>query len=110
MIVWRGYGILVVVMAIIGILLGDFLAASMWGTPVTPEHKSAGMLIGLLVAAALVFGLHVALERSSAPRTYIDKATGREVRMKAKHDLFYIPVKYWSIVLVAIGLFAFFKG
>jgi hypothetical protein len=54
--------------------------------------------------------MHFLLERSGEQRTFIDKATGQEVVMKPKHDLFFIPVKYWSFVLAAVGVFVFFKG
>ncbi|QGZ42586.1 hypothetical protein [Pseudoduganella flava] len=96
-------------MAVVGILVGGYAAESIWGTPLPTDHKAASVLIGLLLAAAMVFGLHMALERNASGRTYIDKATGQEVEVKPKHDLFFIPVKFWPYLLAAIGLFAFFK-
>lgn len=110
MLVWRGAGILVVVFAVAGLIAGDYAAAGIWGATQAADHKAASMLMGLLLAAALVFGMHFLLERSGEQRTFIDKATGQEVIVKPKHDLFFIPVKYWSFVLAAVGVFVFFKG
>jgi hypothetical protein len=37
-------------------------------------------------------------------RTLIDEATGEEVTLEIRHSLFFIPPRYWPVVLPAIGL------
>ena len=109
MLIWRGYGILVALIAI-GCLIGTRVGAeNLWGKPLPMDKRQLAELVGMLTASALVYGLHLALEKSSPPRTVVDKETGQEIKLVAKHDLFFIPVKYWSYVLAAFGVLFFFQ-
>lgn len=109
MLIWRGYGILVALIAIacfVGAMVG---AESFWGKPLPMDKRALSELLGMLVAAALVYGLHLALEKSYPPRVVIDKETGKEINLVPKHDFFFIPVKYWPYVLGALGILFFFQ-
>ena len=110
MIFWRGYGILVAVLAFVCLIGGRIAAESMWGTPLPVDKRRLSELIGMFVAAAVVYGLHLALNKSDPPRTLIDKETGKEVVLVPKHDLFFVPVKYWPYVLIAFGVLFFLQG
>lgn len=104
MIVWRGYGILVVLLAVVGMVLGQL------GVEALPEgYRPGGGFVGMLLAAALVYGMHRLIDAKQPPRVLIDKDTGQEVVFKPKHDLFFIPVKYWSFVLAALAVLLFFQ-
>ena len=109
MLIWRGYGILVAILTIVAYVVAAAVAEHAWGTPLTPDHRGVVGLGGMLLAAALVYGLHLALARTSQPRVVIDKATGREITLVAKHDFFFIPVRFWAIILVALGVMFFFR-
>ncbi len=109
MIFWRGYGILVAVLAFVCLIGGRMAAESMWGTPLPVDKRKLSELIGMLVAAAVVYGLHLALQKAAAPRTLIDKETGKEVVLVVKHDLFFVPVKYWPYVLMGFGVLFFLQ-
>jgi NADH:ubiquinone oxidoreductase subunit 6 (subunit J) len=104
MIVWRGYGFLVVLLAVAGMVLGQL------GVEALPEgYRPGGAFVGLVLAAALVYGLHRLIEAKQPARVLIDKNTGQEVVFKPKHDLFFIPLKYWSLVLVVLAVVQFFQ-
>lgn len=109
MLIWRGYGIVVVVFAVVGLVVGKIGAESLWGAPIPVDKRQWSELIGMCLAAALVYGLHLLLQRASEPRAVIDKKTGREMVLVTKHDLFFIPVKYWPFILLALGLVFFFE-
>jgi hypothetical protein len=109
MLVWRGAGIFVVVLTVIAYLIAVQAGEHFWGTPLPAANRAAVELAGLLIAAALVFVLHIALDRTSAPRIVVDKATGQEIRLISKHDLFFVPVKFWPYILVALGVLFFFQ-
>ena len=109
MLIWRGYGIMVVVFAFVGLIAGKAFAENVWGTPVPVDKRQWGELLGMLLAAALVYGFHLLTQRPSEKRVIIDKRTGREEVLEKKHDLFFIPMKYWSIILVVLGVMFFFQ-
>ena len=109
MIFWRGYGIFVLVLTVVGYLAARFVAERYWGTPLPSDVRPGAELVGMFFAAGLVFAFHLALERSSKPRAVIDKETGKEFLLKAKHDLFFIPVRFWPYVLAAFGVLFYFQ-
>lgn len=109
MLIWRGYGIMVAIFAVLGLLASKIGAERLFGVPIPVDKKQWSELIGLCFAAALVYGLHLLLQRSSEPRAVIDKKTGTEMVLVTKHDLFFIPVRYWPFILVALGLMSFFQ-
>jgi hypothetical protein len=109
MIVWRGYGILVAVFAVVGLLIGRLVAEQIWGAPMSEASRHGSALFGMLIAAGGVYGLHRVLERREPPRTLVDAATGQQVQFKSKHDFFFIPVKFWPFLLAALGVWYFFK-
>lgn len=110
MIVWSGWGIVVALIAIaglvIGVLAGDALGDSL-GLAYGPA-QAAGISIGGIFAAAGVF-LFARWRESGQPRSFIDEASGQrfEVRPSAG-SLFFIPSRYWTWILLALtALFAF---
>jgi hypothetical protein len=102
-IVWRGWGILV-----LAILFGCSLAANMLvnhltGTTTYWETHAWPFASALLSAAALMWWVGLLLDRYSV-RKSIDRFTGAPVATKKNHDLFYIPIKYWGLLFLALGL------
>lgn len=109
MIIWRGYGFLVVLLAICGNIFARIGAEQLWGKPLPIDKRQAAELVGMLLAAALIYLLHIAIQWSSKSRVVIDKETGQEITLLAKHDLFFIPVKYWALILASLGVIFFFQ-
>jgi len=108
LIFWRGYGILVAVFTIVCYICVRIIAENVWGEPLPIDKRKFAELAGMLLAAAAAYGLHRLLLRLYPPKTVIDKETGLEIKLVSNHDLFFIPVKHWPYVLVALGLlFAF---
>jgi hypothetical protein len=62
-------------------------------------------LLGLAVAAALVWLLSNHLETRPG-RVVIDKTTRQELTLHDKHDRFFVPLRYWPMILV-LGGFGF---
>lgn len=109
MLIWRGYGIMVVVFAAVGLVAGKAFNENFWGSPVPVDKKQWGELFGMLLAAALVYGFHYVTQRPSDRRVVIDKQSGKEEILEKKHDLFFVPIKYWSIILLGLGVMSFFR-
>lgn len=109
MVVWRGYGIMVVVFVCVGLAVGRAFTENVWGIPVSIDKRQWGELLGMLMAAALVYGFDLLIQRTSEKRVIVDKRTGIEEVLEKKHDLFFVPMKYWSIILAALGVMFFFQ-
>jgi len=109
MIVWRGYGFLVAILTVVGYLIGRIGAEKIWGSPLPETYRPGAELAGMFIAAALAYALHAAIRANEVPRTFIDKATGQEIEFKAKHDLFFVPVKFWPYILCVLGIWFFFQ-
>jgi hypothetical protein len=110
MLVWRGHGIFVAVLTMVAFVGAKVAGEHIWGEPLAPTVRPGVESVGMLLAAALVYGLHLLVERSNQPRVLVDQATGQEVVLQSKHDLFFVPIKFWPYVLAALGVFIFFKG
>ncbi len=93
MIVWSGWGFLVIVAAIIGLFVGIAIFHEGWWA----------IAVGILLAAAANFGLSHLLDRRKE-RVLIDPATNRQVVLRNRDSLFFIPVRYWSAIYLALGL------
>ena len=95
MIIWSGLGILIPLVAIVGLVAGTVLGTAL-GFPV------AGIGLGFLLAATGNWGLWK-LVYPETPKVLIDPATGQQVVINPKHGLFFIPARAWTWIL---GFFA----
>jgi hypothetical protein len=109
MIIWRGKGIFVVLIAFGGIAVGNSflsLVGGLW-PGLTPQSRVMfGMIIGLLVAAAGNFWFSRYLDDPSKHRKLVDPTTGQAYLFKDNSSLMFIPVRYWTYIMV-IGAIAF---
>ena len=103
LLVWRGWGIAIPVIVILIQLAVEQLADQITGSPGFRQMHPWVWLIGLTLAAVIIWFVGRKLE-SRPGRTVIDKETQAEYEIKAKHDLFWIPFKWWAIPLIALGL------
>lgn len=103
MILWSGLGFLVVVIAAAALMLTEFVAETITGDDQFYQQHGWVILIGMLLAAAMTFGLERLLRRQKG-RVVVDKATGEELVLRRKHSLFFLPVKWWPAVFTLLGL------
>jgi hypothetical protein len=95
MIVWRGWGILTLVIAAVSLGLVGMM------TPVPQDawtfrwHAAVALLIGAVVN----FFVGWQLNRRSG-RLHIDGVTGLRFKQRTRHDLFFIPIEYWTVAFV----------
>ena len=105
MIIWRGWGVLTIAIVV---LVGGLVTAISFNL-----LKETGRFVGLaftagLVAAALV-NWFVGRRLNSAPgRELMDPATGQRVVLRRSHDLFFVPMEWWSVLLLIGALISFF--
>jgi hypothetical protein len=80
------------------------IAESAWGSPLSEDQRNYLAVAAMFFSAASVYGLNIRLVRSFPTRTVVEKETGHEFKLVPKHDLFFIPVKYWPYVLFSLGV------
>jgi hypothetical protein len=103
-IVWRGWGIVVVPIA--------FVAFALAVAVVEQAHIGPGAISGLVFVAASglgALGIWLIAHRieSEPGRVFIEKQTGREIVVRrSAGSLFFIPTRYWSFIVVGIGVVA----
>ena len=107
MIIWKGWGILVIVIAVAAIIIIQGVVGAASGDPQFYEVHDWPKGLALLLAAVGVY--FVGRYFNNKPgRVMIDKATGREFVFRRVHSLFFVRMEYWAFVLAAIGVVLFF--
>ena len=103
MIIWSGFGFLVAVIGFMSLVFTELVSEKITGDDQFYQQHGWVMLVGMLVAGALTYGLHRLLLLQKG-RVVIDKETGQEVVLRSDHSLFFIPVKWWPVVFAALGV------
>ena len=106
MIIWQGLGFLAAVIPFVVLVLTqlgvDAIAGEGYYTVNDWTH-----LLAVLIAAPMVGGFGYYLNRQPG-KVLIDPETNQKVELKRRHTLFWIPMEYWSIVILALGLVMMF--
>jgi len=100
--IWSGWGILVLVFFIVGGLIGIPLGS------LFPQEGDIGVAVmaitGGLVAGLGSFFLARKIESGEA-RAFIDEQTGQRIVVrKSAGSLFFIPTRYWAYVAPVVGI------
>lgn len=106
MIIWQGLGFLVAVIVFGFSLAANFISNATLGDGYYDAHNWP-VAVSLLFSAPVCWFLGNYLRKRS-DRIAIDKETGKEfVVNQSRHALFFIPMQYWSPILVLIALILF---
>lgn len=110
MLVWQGWGILVVAIPFAVIAVVSAIWTAMFGSAAAREGATLMLGVALLVSAPLVYLLGKRLDARPG-RTMIDKDTGQEIVLRGAHTLFFVPVRYWAwigaglaVILLVVGM------
>ncbi len=102
MIIWRGHGFLVVLI----LLLSTFIVEFIYNV----FMPDAGMLVRQLAGAFMCFlaaiGVFVYTRLSPRQKTrkYVDSETGDFIVSTSKDSLFFIPVRFWTVIYAVLGI------
>jgi hypothetical protein len=102
MLVWQRLGVLAFLIPAILYNMFNYAADSIHGAGYSKAHYGPA-IASLLLSAVLVagFGLWV----SSYSETIVEPKSGLERICRGKHTLFFIPMQYFAVVLVAIAVY-----
>lgn len=99
MIIWKGWGILTALFAVIGAVAGAFIGSA------------AGALTGGIVGGAIAAVLNYFVAKAVTSSTVvIDPATGQQIILKKSSSLFFIPMQWFTPIFVVGGLFIGFTA
>ena len=96
---WNGLGCLVIPICVIGVIAGVSIAQF------EPNMRWPRM-IAVLGTALAIFGLGTILNR---PQVVGRDSWGNAITATEDHSLYWIPVKYWSLIALVIGTILVFK-
>ncbi len=91
MIIWSGWGILAVLLGVLGALGGSALGLAVTGTG---TGQNLGGALGLGSAGVAIWYLG---QRLNQPWSGFDERTGQPVQIANRHRLFFVPMQYWGI-------------
>lgn len=101
-IIWRGWGILAIIIPAITVVLIELLAESVFGEGAYQQNNEWLFALGLLIASPIVWLIGRRLNRTQ-PRQLVDQITGETVTFRKRHSMFFIKLEYWAFVFMAIA-------
>lgn len=110
MIIWRGWGWLALAVGVIVSISLDEASNALFAVPSGEHYRDTHAWLWLLdgaIAAALCWVLGKWLERreEAKAQVVINKETKQEILVLGRNDLFWIPVKWWSLVWIVVAVF-----
>lgn len=97
-IVWNGLGFLVLLLVIIGVVVGNAIAQA------TPEKWPR--MFAVIGTALATLGLGVLLNRKQVVGR---DPWGNAVTANGNHSLYWIPMQYWSAIILVAGTILVFR-
>lgn len=102
MVVWRGWGILAILILLLVSVLVEFSVDAIFGSGF---YKSAvwPLPLAFILAGVAVFFAGKQLN-SKRGKILIDPETNQQVELKTTHTLFWIPMQYWGFVFAGLSV------
>ncbi|MDJ0814055.1 MAG: hypothetical protein QNJ23_10010 [Woeseiaceae bacterium] len=100
LIVWRGLGWLVPVIVMAALILSQASVDAVYGDGFYTANawpKQAAFVAAALAVGVLGFFLNYKLRK-----VLINEETGEAVGKAPSHTLFFIPVEYWAVIVLAL--------
>lgn len=108
MIIWTGWGILVLLFFGLSTVFGGFLGGMLF--PQDKVLKSLTMSLAIISASFLLWKIGRSLNSEKKNRVLLDKNTNKEIILKPSHKLFFIKMEYWAILMGIIGVLSIFSA
>jgi uncharacterized membrane protein YedE/YeeE len=108
MIIWRGKGFLVVLIVVLAFFIAVGLVSLLKSQFPIALTEQTEPLVGTALAAFLAAGLNYIFARylddPAKQRTLVDPKTNQAYLFKDTSSLFFIPVRYWTYILLVLGV------
>jgi hypothetical protein len=106
MIIWSGWGFLVAVIVFGASLTMEFATEAFFRDDRFYQTHAWPLALALALSGAIIWTLGKYLHARGA-RVVIDMSTGKELTMDARHTFFFIPMRYWGPLLLALSIVPF---
>jgi hypothetical protein len=107
MIIWKGAGFIVAVVAFLMLLLTELSVEALFKDDSYYQTHGWPKLLAFVIAGCIVLVIGKYLNKKD-DKVLIEKETGKEIVLKSEHSLFFIRVEYWGYILVVLGVIFFF--
>jgi hypothetical protein len=108
-IIWRGWGVLVVIIPIVFLLLGQLAIDAVYGDGFYKAQSSWFAPLMFILSSPLIYYIGYKLNDKNE-KILIDPETNEEVILKKSNDLFWIPMQYWAFIVVSISIWTYFSS
>lgn len=105
MLIWKGYGILVLVIAFLINLLFNFVLDATFYKGFYATHKWPAS-VAMCLAAIIIWFLGKRLNKDNE-RVLVDPKTGETIKLIKTHSLFWIKMEYWAPIMLALTVWQF---
>jgi outer membrane lipoprotein SlyB len=100
MFVFSGWGFVIVPLCfLLGAGLGGAIDGAIESGTGQPS-KVIGLLLGGIIGSAICWFWGNKINNADDDQVLVDKRTGREVVLKSRHTLMFIPVQYYAFLLL----------
>jgi hypothetical protein len=101
MLIWRGWGILAILIPLVALGFGAMIGAALAPT----NGLAAGVVTAIFGLAGAATVWVVGERLNGAPgRLLVDPATGEKVMLRSTHSLFWIPLQWWAPVAALFSI------
>ncbi len=107
MIIFSGFGFLVLIFGIGAAFVMTAATRGIGGDPAYWANHGWPKLVAGLMAGALTYVVGRYLNKRTS-KVLMDPDTMQSVNVGARHSMFFIPMEYWGVILVILGVVAMF--
>ena len=105
MVVWKGWGILGLVIPFLLSLSVGSAIDSLFGDN-TYKHSEWAMPLVLALSAVVVYFVGYKLNNKPG-KIVIDPENNERIELKTVHSMFWIPLQYWAVIILAISIWMY---
>ena len=108
MIVWKGWGIMALLIPLVCSLLVEAVVDYKYGIEFYKSNNWAMPLVFAL-SSTIVFSLGRTLN-SRPGKVVIDIETNQQIELKKTHSMFWIPLQYWAVIIMALSIWMYIEN
>lgn len=105
MVIWKGWGILAILILLVCSVLVEFASNALFGDGFYKSSTWATPL-AFVLSAGIVYIVGIKLNNKPG-KILIDPENNQEVELKSIHSMFWIPMQYWSFIFVGLAVWMY---
>jgi hypothetical protein len=102
MIIWRGWGVIVIGVFFLCDLVANALANALGGNGYWDSHGWP-MACALILAGGIIWAIDAFLAKRGE-RVLVDEQTGQRVVFRKHHDFFFVRLKWWGLIFSCLAV------